>query len=173
MTLEELAQRLGLKSTGSLRVQIQRGSLRADRVGKRTYVVSDEEATRYEHGHKGRAGRRPILNVWSVRDEMQRANEVLNGKREGSAEEAHAFYAWFDQYEVPCDECTQRFPDLPSINDAVSWATDSSRFLYFWNVDDATYRVVAKTRDAPHHCYMIPVGIKEVPHVTAIPENPV
>jgi hypothetical protein len=59
MTLEELAERLGLKSTGSLRVQIQRGSLRAERVGKRTFVVSDEEAERYARDHAGKPGRKP------------------------------------------------------------------------------------------------------------------
>ncbi len=58
MTLEELAQRLGLKSTGSLRVQIARGSLRATRVGKRTFVVSETEADRYAREHAGKPGRR-------------------------------------------------------------------------------------------------------------------
>lgn len=48
LTLEELAAFLGLKSTGSLRVQIQRGAIKATRIGKRTLVVSREEAERYK-----------------------------------------------------------------------------------------------------------------------------
>jgi len=47
MTVEELATLLGLKSTGSLRMQIRRGVLHAERVGKRTWLISDEEAKRY------------------------------------------------------------------------------------------------------------------------------
>ncbi len=48
LTLEELAAFLGLKSTGSLRVQIQRGAIKATRIGKRTLVVSRDEAERYQ-----------------------------------------------------------------------------------------------------------------------------
>jgi len=57
MTLPELARRLGLKSTGSLRAQIMRGVLRAEKYG-RDWFVSDTEAARYEREHKGRVGRR-------------------------------------------------------------------------------------------------------------------
>jgi len=58
MTLQELADFLGLKSTGSLRVQIQRGALKAERVGQRTFLVTHEEAERYKAIHLGQKGKR-------------------------------------------------------------------------------------------------------------------
>lgn len=59
MTLQELAQRLGLTSTDGLRHQIHRGVLRAEKVGAGAHaiwLVSEEEAARYEREHKGRTG---------------------------------------------------------------------------------------------------------------------
>lgn len=58
MTLQELADFLGLKSTGSLRVQIQRGALTAERVGQRTFLVTLDEANRYKNIHLGQKGKR-------------------------------------------------------------------------------------------------------------------
>ncbi len=58
MTLRELADFLGLKSTGSLRVQIARGALKAERVGERTFLVTNEEAERYRDIHLGQKGKR-------------------------------------------------------------------------------------------------------------------
>ncbi len=55
MTLPELASRLGLKSIGSLRAQILRGALQAEKVG-RDWIVSDAEAARYERENRGRRG---------------------------------------------------------------------------------------------------------------------
>ena len=55
MTLPELAARLGLKSIGSLRAQILRGSLQAEKVG-RDWIVSEAEAGRYERENRGRRG---------------------------------------------------------------------------------------------------------------------
>lgn len=58
MTLQELADFLGLKSTGSLRVQIQRGALTAERVGQRTFLVTRDEAERYRDMHLAQKGKR-------------------------------------------------------------------------------------------------------------------
>ncbi len=58
VTLEELAQRLGLKSSGALRTQIQRGVLTAVRAGH-NWFVAEEEAERYQREHAGRKGRPP------------------------------------------------------------------------------------------------------------------
>lgn len=58
LTLEELAAYLKVKSTGSLRVQIGKGALKAERIGKRTFIVSVEEAERYRREHLGQPGRR-------------------------------------------------------------------------------------------------------------------
>ncbi len=55
MTLPELADRLGLKSVGSLRAQILRGTLVAEKVG-RDWVVSESEAIRYGNEHRGKRG---------------------------------------------------------------------------------------------------------------------
>ena len=55
MTLPELAARLDLKSVGSLRAQILRGALVAEKVG-RDWGVSEDEAARYEREHRGRRG---------------------------------------------------------------------------------------------------------------------
>lgn len=55
MTLPELAARLGLKSVGSLRAQILRGTLNAEKVG-RDWVISEAEAVRYEREHRGKRG---------------------------------------------------------------------------------------------------------------------
>lgn len=62
MNLKELADYLGVSSTSSLRVQIRLGILRAEKVGPRMYLVSDEEAARYKAEHragKGKPGRPP------------------------------------------------------------------------------------------------------------------
>jgi hypothetical protein len=58
VTLEELARRLGLKSTGGLRTQIQRGVLKASRAGH-NWFVEEAEALRYETDHAGKKGRPP------------------------------------------------------------------------------------------------------------------
>ncbi len=61
MNLKELAEYLGVKSVGSLRTQIARGALKADRVSERLYLVSEEEAKRYKDEHRageGKPGRR-------------------------------------------------------------------------------------------------------------------
>jgi len=55
MTLPELAARLGLKSIGSLRAQILRGALQAEKVG-RDWIVSEPEAERYARENRGRRG---------------------------------------------------------------------------------------------------------------------
>jgi hypothetical protein len=55
MTLPELASRLGLKSVGSLRAQVLRGALQAEKVG-RDWIVTDAEAARYERENRGRRG---------------------------------------------------------------------------------------------------------------------
>ncbi len=56
LTLEQLAEFLGVKSTGSLRVQIQRGAINAERIGKRTFLVSVEEAERYKRERRAGPG---------------------------------------------------------------------------------------------------------------------
>lgn len=58
VTLEELAKRLGLKSSGGLRTQIQRGVLKATRAGHNWFIEKDE-AERYQREHSGRKGRPP------------------------------------------------------------------------------------------------------------------
>jgi hypothetical protein len=58
VTLEQLAQRLGLKSSGALRTQIQRGVLHAVRAGH-NWFVTEEEAERYQRDHAGKKGRPP------------------------------------------------------------------------------------------------------------------
>ncbi len=55
-TLEELAAFLGVKSTGSLRTQIKLGSIKAERVGNKTYIVSKIEAQRYKDQRRGGPG---------------------------------------------------------------------------------------------------------------------
>ncbi len=56
MTLEEMAAVLGLKNPSTLRMQIGRGVLAAERVGKRAWIVSDEEVERYRAEHLGKRG---------------------------------------------------------------------------------------------------------------------
>ncbi len=56
VTLPELARRAGLKSTGGLRTQIERGVLRAVKVG-RDWLVRDEDAEEYLTRHAGKRGR--------------------------------------------------------------------------------------------------------------------
>jgi excisionase family DNA binding protein len=56
MTLEEMARSLGLKNAESLRRQVLRGVIRAERVGQRTYVITDEEVERYRREHLGKQG---------------------------------------------------------------------------------------------------------------------
>jgi hypothetical protein len=56
LTLEELANRLGLKSSGGLRTQIQRGVLKATRAGH-NWFITEEEAVKYERDHAKRKGR--------------------------------------------------------------------------------------------------------------------
>jgi len=58
MTLQELADYLGVASTSSLRAQIRRGALQATRVGARTWLVSAEEARRYKEENRAGEGRR-------------------------------------------------------------------------------------------------------------------
>jgi excisionase family DNA binding protein len=64
MTLKELAEYLGVSSVGSLRVQIERGALKATRAGYQ-WLVDDEEAARYKadqragEGRRGRPPKRP------------------------------------------------------------------------------------------------------------------
>jgi excisionase family DNA binding protein len=57
MTLKELADYLGVSSVGSLRIQIERGALKATRAGYQ-WVVSEEEAARYKADHRAGAGKR-------------------------------------------------------------------------------------------------------------------
>lgn len=56
MTLAEMAKKLGLKDTSTLRGMIALGRLKAEKVGK-TYLVTDEEMERYRREHLGRQGR--------------------------------------------------------------------------------------------------------------------
>ncbi len=56
LSLEQLAEFLGVKSTGSLRVQIQRGAIKAERIGKRTFLVSVVEAERYKRERRAGPG---------------------------------------------------------------------------------------------------------------------
>lgn len=57
MTLKELAEYLGVSSVGSLRIQIERGTLKATRAGYQ-WLVDDEEAARYKREHRAGAGKR-------------------------------------------------------------------------------------------------------------------
>lgn len=57
LTIEQLAEYLGLKSTGSLRVQIRLGAIKAERVGKKTLIVSIQEAERYKRERNPGPGR--------------------------------------------------------------------------------------------------------------------
>ena len=60
MTLREMAERLGLKGPGSLRMQIRNGVLVAEKVGTgphAVWLVSDEEFTRYEQERHGKGNR--------------------------------------------------------------------------------------------------------------------
>lgn len=59
MTLQEMAARLDLKSPDSLRRQIQRGVLTAEKVGSgphAIWLVSEGECQRYERERKGKRG---------------------------------------------------------------------------------------------------------------------
>jgi hypothetical protein len=58
MNLKELAEYLDVKSVGSLRTQIKRGALKAERVSERLYLVSDEEARRYKEQNRAGEGKR-------------------------------------------------------------------------------------------------------------------
>jgi excisionase family DNA binding protein len=57
MTITEAAEYLGLKSTSTLRMQIARGALAAELVGK-TYIIKDEEVERYRKMHLHQQGKR-------------------------------------------------------------------------------------------------------------------
>lgn len=54
MTLAEAADELGV-TAGALRIQIERGSLRATKLGGRFWVVTEDEVARYRLEHKGKA----------------------------------------------------------------------------------------------------------------------
>lgn len=60
MTLTEMATKLGLKDSSSLRAAIKRGTLNTDTVGG-FHVVSDEEYARYvsTQQHTGRPRKTP------------------------------------------------------------------------------------------------------------------
>lgn len=79
MTLDELAEYLGVKSTGSLRVQIQRGVLKAKRVGRRTLLVSRREAERYREEHRAGEGRRGRPPSISDHNEVKATTDVQPG----------------------------------------------------------------------------------------------
>jgi excisionase family DNA binding protein len=55
MTVAEAARKLGLKSDGSLRLQIRRGILKAEKIG-RDWLVTEDEIERYRRDHLGRRG---------------------------------------------------------------------------------------------------------------------
>ncbi len=57
MTLAEAAEKLGLKSTSTLRMQIARGALQAEMIGK-TYIVDEDEVERYRVTHFHQQGKR-------------------------------------------------------------------------------------------------------------------
>lgn len=59
MTLEQMAIELGLKDASALRHAFKRGTLKAERVGNRTLIVSLDEMERYAREHRGRRGRPP------------------------------------------------------------------------------------------------------------------
>jgi hypothetical protein len=56
ITLNELADRAGLKGTGGLRTQIDRGVLPARKIG-RDWWVREEDAAHYLQEHAGKRGR--------------------------------------------------------------------------------------------------------------------
>lgn len=56
VTLPELARRAGMRSTGGLRTQIERGVLKAQKVG-RDWLVREEDAQAYLDNHVGKRGR--------------------------------------------------------------------------------------------------------------------
>lgn len=58
MTLPQIAERIGVKTTGGLRSQIVRGRLKAHRVG-RDWLVANEEAERFIREHSSKPGPRP------------------------------------------------------------------------------------------------------------------
>ncbi len=60
LTLSEMAQMLGYKNGDGLRSQIRHGVLRAEKIGK-TWVVTEEEYTRYREEHAGKPGPKPKL----------------------------------------------------------------------------------------------------------------
>ncbi len=53
VTLLQLAGRLGLETTGGLRVRVARGSLKAERIG-RDWVVTEEEAEHFVREYSGK-----------------------------------------------------------------------------------------------------------------------
>ena len=60
MTLKEMAERLGLKGPGSLRVQIRNGALIGEKVGTgphAVWLVSEDEFARYEQERHGKGNR--------------------------------------------------------------------------------------------------------------------
>ena len=87
LTLAELAHYLGLSSTGSLRTQIKKGVLKAERVGKRTFIVSREEAERYQREHRSGFGK-PGRRVWADYDALRTrlAGESVDRSDEDGAE---------------------------------------------------------------------------------------
>lgn len=54
-TVAEVAAKLGLKSAGSVRVQIGRGALKAEKHG-RDWFIHKDELTRYANENKGKRG---------------------------------------------------------------------------------------------------------------------
>lgn len=56
MMLAEMAERLGLEDTSTLRGAIARGRLAAAKMGK-TWIVAEEEAERYRRENLGNVGR--------------------------------------------------------------------------------------------------------------------
>jgi len=84
MTLPELAARLGLKSIGSLRAQILRGALQAEKIG-RDWIVSEAEADRYKRENMGKRG---FANPDHPRYGMQgpgHRRKMLPDKEEGAS----------------------------------------------------------------------------------------
>jgi excisionase family DNA binding protein len=57
MTLKELAEYLGVSSVGSLRIQIERGALKATRAGYQ-WVVEEKDAEEYKRLHTAGSGKR-------------------------------------------------------------------------------------------------------------------
>jgi len=186
MTLEELAERLGLKSTGSLRVQIQRGSLRADRIGKRTFIISEDEAARYEREHKGKPGRRqiPLRRAADLAKQLQRALG-LEGREVGTVEgnpyydfrpfapnvrDRDSLFAWLRQIECTETEFMQIITDAgrkgePYDNIAVGMGGR----ICLWDVEHADYRIVGEfssdTNPNSGSFIAVPRSDDEVPYV--------